>query len=394
MEQATDAVNWRPANPGKRAGRARRRDRAVDRAAARTASCSSSGASPARAARSSTPRCSPTPAPTPRPGGEVTELGARLAALPPLPAPGPRRPVALVFDWENWWAVEERDHPTEIDYLAARCSSGTARCTRAGSWSTSCRPRRSTTATTSRSLRRCTCCATRAPRRSRASSRAAGRCSPGPFTDIVDEPRPVPPRRLPHPARPGARRALRGLRRARRRDAPAAAASARRRAVPRRAGDTVGVPRRRRRRARARSSPRSSTPSAPRSSRPSPTASPPARPALTRNALRRAARPGTSRRCPTPRASTPSSAPWWRHPVSRPSSPDLPAGSRRRAAAISSRSSTTATSRSWIDVDGTDAETGAPIGRRELDPQGVLFALAPAEGVRVRGRRADALAAR
>jgi len=23
-----------------------------------------------------------------------------------------------VFDWENWWAVEERDHPTEIDYLA------------------------------------------------------------------------------------------------------------------------------------------------------------------------------------------------------------------------------------------------------------------------------------
>jgi beta-galactosidase len=26
--------------------------------------------------------------------------------------------VALVFDWESWWAVEERDHPTEVDYLA------------------------------------------------------------------------------------------------------------------------------------------------------------------------------------------------------------------------------------------------------------------------------------
>ena len=48
----------------------------------------------------------------------VTELGARLAALPELPAPGRDARVALVFDWENWWAVEERDHPVEIDYLA------------------------------------------------------------------------------------------------------------------------------------------------------------------------------------------------------------------------------------------------------------------------------------
>ena len=48
----------------------------------------------------------------------VTELGARLAALPQLPAPGRDARVALVFDWENWWAIEERDHPVEIDYLA------------------------------------------------------------------------------------------------------------------------------------------------------------------------------------------------------------------------------------------------------------------------------------
>ena len=40
------------------------------------------------------------------------------AALPTLPAPGRDARVALVFDWENWWAVEERDHPVEIDYLA------------------------------------------------------------------------------------------------------------------------------------------------------------------------------------------------------------------------------------------------------------------------------------
>jgi beta-galactosidase len=48
----------------------------------------------------------------------VTDLGARLGALPELPAPGRDAQVALVFDWENWWAVEERDHPTQIDYLA------------------------------------------------------------------------------------------------------------------------------------------------------------------------------------------------------------------------------------------------------------------------------------
>jgi beta-galactosidase len=48
----------------------------------------------------------------------VTDLGARLAALPELPAPGRDARVALVFDWENWWAVEERDHPVQVDYLS------------------------------------------------------------------------------------------------------------------------------------------------------------------------------------------------------------------------------------------------------------------------------------
>ena len=32
----------------------------------------------------------------------------------------------------------------------------------------------------------------------------------------------------------------------------------------------------------------------------------------------------------------------------------------------------------WIDFDGTDAETGAAVGVRELAPQGVIFAMAPA----------------
>ncbi|HBS74388.1 MAG TPA: beta-galactosidase, partial [Microbacterium sp.] len=42
----------------------------------------------------------------------------RLRELGELPAPGSDARVALVFDWENWWAVEERDHPFRIDYLA------------------------------------------------------------------------------------------------------------------------------------------------------------------------------------------------------------------------------------------------------------------------------------
>jgi beta-galactosidase len=49
---------------------------------------------------------------------DVVGLGARLDALETLPAPDREARVALVFDWENWWAVEGSDHPVVIDYLA------------------------------------------------------------------------------------------------------------------------------------------------------------------------------------------------------------------------------------------------------------------------------------
>ena len=32
----------------------------------------------------------------------------------------------------------------------------------------------------------------------------------------------------------------------------------------------------------------------------------------------------------------------------------------------------------WVEFDGVDAETGAAVGVRELAPQGVIFAMAPA----------------
>ncbi|MFB7250011.1 beta-galactosidase [Microbacterium sp. NPDC056234] len=116
-EQATDAVSWRPGNPGKRAGALM----------AETAQSIARGADGImffqwRQSRAGSEKFHS--AMLPHAGTEtrtwnaVTQLGARLAALGDLPAPGHDAQVALVFDWENWWAVEERDHPTEIDYLA------------------------------------------------------------------------------------------------------------------------------------------------------------------------------------------------------------------------------------------------------------------------------------
>ncbi len=110
-EQATDAVNWRPANAGKQPGALM----------AETAQSVARGADGImffqwRQSRAGSEKFHS--AMLPHAGTEtrtwnaVTDLGARLGALPELPAPGRDAQVALVFDWENWWAVEERDHPT------------------------------------------------------------------------------------------------------------------------------------------------------------------------------------------------------------------------------------------------------------------------------------------
>ena len=116
-EQATDAVNWRPANPGKKPGALM----------AETAQSIARGADGImffqwRQSRAGSEKFHSAMLPhagtATRIWDAVTELGARLAALPELPPPGRDARVALIFDWESWWAAEERDHPTEVDYLA------------------------------------------------------------------------------------------------------------------------------------------------------------------------------------------------------------------------------------------------------------------------------------
>lgn len=46
---------------------------------------------------------------------EVTRLGETLKEFPEL-APESHAEVALVFDWENWWALSHSDHPVMLDY--------------------------------------------------------------------------------------------------------------------------------------------------------------------------------------------------------------------------------------------------------------------------------------
>ncbi len=116
-EQATDAVNWRHANPGKAPGVL----------AAESAQSVARGADGImffqwRQSRAGSEKFHS--AMLPHAGTdtkiwrEVVDLGATLGGLGELPAPGRDARVALVFDWENWWAVEERDHPVTVDYLA------------------------------------------------------------------------------------------------------------------------------------------------------------------------------------------------------------------------------------------------------------------------------------
>ena len=116
MEQATNALNWRPSNAPKAPGQmAALSIQAVARGADgvlffqwRQSRAGSekfhSAMLPHAGTRTRTWR-------------EVVSLGTDLAALPALPAPTPSR-VAIVWDWENAWALESPDHPVVFDHLA------------------------------------------------------------------------------------------------------------------------------------------------------------------------------------------------------------------------------------------------------------------------------------
>lgn len=118
MEQATNALNWRPANAPKAPGQmAALSAQAVGRGADGVLFFqwrqSRAGAEKFHSAML------PHAGTDTRTWREAVALGADLAALPPLPAGARDARVALVFDWENWWAVEASDHPQNgLDYLA------------------------------------------------------------------------------------------------------------------------------------------------------------------------------------------------------------------------------------------------------------------------------------
>lgn len=118
MEQATNALSWRPTNAPKAPGQmaalsAQAIGRGADGILFFQWRQSRAGAEKFHSAML------PHAGTDTRTWREVTALGAQLAALPALPAGARDAKVALVFDWENWWAVEASDHPMNgLDYLA------------------------------------------------------------------------------------------------------------------------------------------------------------------------------------------------------------------------------------------------------------------------------------
>ncbi|MEU9456645.1 beta-galactosidase [Streptomyces sp. NPDC048277] len=115
MEQATNAVQWRPSNKQK----APRQMAALsEQAVARGAGGimffqwrqSTSGSEKFHSAMLPHAGCDT------RTWKEIELLGQRLTALPEVGQP-PVADAALVLDWENWWAIELPDHPARIDYM-------------------------------------------------------------------------------------------------------------------------------------------------------------------------------------------------------------------------------------------------------------------------------------
>jgi beta-galactosidase len=117
MEQATNALNWRPSNAPKAPGQmAALSMQAVARGADgvlffqwRQSRAGSEKFHSAMLPQAGT---------NTRTWREVTALGAALGALPQLPIGARDATVAIVFDWQNWWALDNPDHPTVLDYPA------------------------------------------------------------------------------------------------------------------------------------------------------------------------------------------------------------------------------------------------------------------------------------
>ncbi len=117
MEQTPNAVNWRPNNAPKAPGQM----------AALSMQAVARGADAVqffqwRQARAGAEKFHsamlPHAGPETRTYREIERLGAVLAEMTGLPAPGGEARVAIVLDWDNWWAIDQSDHPARFDYLA------------------------------------------------------------------------------------------------------------------------------------------------------------------------------------------------------------------------------------------------------------------------------------
>ncbi|MGO2751081.1 MAG: beta-galactosidase [Pseudoclavibacter sp.] len=118
MEQASSAVNWRPSNAPKAPGQmAALSMQAVGRGA--DGIMFFQWRQSRRGSEKFHSAMLPHAGTATRTWREVAALGEQLAALESLPHGadgGSRASVALVFDWENWWAVQNPDHPVVLDY--------------------------------------------------------------------------------------------------------------------------------------------------------------------------------------------------------------------------------------------------------------------------------------
>ncbi|GAB2625664.1 beta-galactosidase [Paractinoplanes abujensis] len=117
MEQAPNYVNWRDNNAAKAPGQmAAMSMQAVGRGADGVLFFqwrqSSAGAEKYHSAML------PHGGPHTRTFREISRLGAELAELGDLPAPGGEAAVAIVLDWDSWWALDQPNHPAPLDYIA------------------------------------------------------------------------------------------------------------------------------------------------------------------------------------------------------------------------------------------------------------------------------------
>ncbi|MCE6998898.1 beta-galactosidase [Saccharothrix sp. S26] len=118
MEQAASAVNWRRVNPPKPAGQLRAQSvQAVARGA--DAVCFFQWRASRGGAEKYHSGMVPHAGPDSRVFREVVSLGADLRALAPVTGASVTASVAVVLDWESWWAAQLDAHPSgDFDLLS------------------------------------------------------------------------------------------------------------------------------------------------------------------------------------------------------------------------------------------------------------------------------------